>query len=133
MSAVAAAHGIQLEGRRLALLCQLVENHVVGRLSPVFLVARIGCFNEPLLALSCWRGGAGLLLPRQLMEKRVVGRLGRGEWNESHGPVERTGSAAGGAYRHWASWWHQGGLTRGHAISRTRPVSPVGSVDVKCL
>ena len=30
MSAVAAAHGIELEGRQLALLCQLVENRIVG-------------------------------------------------------------------------------------------------------
>ena len=30
MSAVAAAHGIELEGRELAILCQKVENLVVG-------------------------------------------------------------------------------------------------------
>lgn len=30
MSALAAAHGLRLDGRTLALLCQKVENHVVG-------------------------------------------------------------------------------------------------------
>lgn len=30
MSALCAAYGIPLEGRRLALLCQQVENHIVG-------------------------------------------------------------------------------------------------------
>ena len=32
MSALAAALGVELEGRALALLCQKVENHVVGEL-----------------------------------------------------------------------------------------------------
>lgn len=32
MAAIAAAYGIQLEGRELALLCQRVENAVVGEL-----------------------------------------------------------------------------------------------------
>lgn len=36
MAAIAAAYSMQLEGRELALLCQRVENAVVGR-SPVFL------------------------------------------------------------------------------------------------
>lgn len=39
MSAVAAAYGIQLEGRELALLCQRVENAVVGELATCLSVA----------------------------------------------------------------------------------------------
>lgn len=39
MSALAAAYGIQLEGRELALLCQRVENTVVGELATCLSVA----------------------------------------------------------------------------------------------
>jgi hypothetical protein len=39
MSALAAAQGIQLEGRQLALLCQKVENHVVGGWHPILACA----------------------------------------------------------------------------------------------
>lgn len=48
MSAVAAAYGIQLEGRELALLCQRVENGVVGELATCLSVAGV---HEFLCAL----------------------------------------------------------------------------------
>lgn len=57
MAAVAAAYGLQLEGRTLALLCQQVENHVVGAcwlftfiLSPAAAAWwRAKCMHDPCL------------------------------------------------------------------------------------
>jgi L-arabinokinase len=54
MSALAAAHGIPLEGRRLALLCQAAENLVVGAPCGVMdqMASGLGVAGQ-LLALAC--------------------------------------------------------------------------------
>ncbi|EFN51717.1 hypothetical protein CHLNCDRAFT_139880 [Chlorella variabilis] len=54
MSALAAAHGLRLDGRTLALLCQKVENHVVGAPCGVMdqMTAALGR-RDRLLALRC--------------------------------------------------------------------------------
>ena len=56
MAAVAAAYSIQLEGRELALLCQRVENAVVGESAP--------CMHEVLWFCRAWPGDAASLAVR---------------------------------------------------------------------
>ncbi|NUQ19539.1 MAG: GHMP kinase [Gemmatimonadaceae bacterium] len=54
MQALAAAHGIALEGRELALLCQMVENQVVGAPCGVMDQMTAACGErDRLLALRC--------------------------------------------------------------------------------
>ncbi|KAI8470791.1 MAG: Transglutaminase-like superfamily-domain-containing protein [Monoraphidium minutum] len=63
MTALAAAHGLELGGRELALLCQKVENLVVG--------APCGVMDQMAAAL----GGAGRLLALLCQPAEVVGHV----------------------------------------------------------
>ena len=69
MKAICAAHGVSLDGRDLALLCQKVENHVVGAPCGVMDQMTAACGErDRLLALLCQPAElqAHVMLPRTL-------------------------------------------------------------------